>query len=258
MMQIPVISDNVLTNLENNLEHEFSAETEKNAEDCAKKGIFEMEVLLGLDGEGSYRRNITEHWRKYKYLDDHMTKREKIILWSGFVFGFALIPLFVIFLVSMSKRQPSEFPLPLYMFLFVALFSMLTIMPMKIIQKKQKSGAEEAIAKMDPHEMFDYSSSRSMCHFYPNPALMGICEALDIDPEEVKPDFGKVSGGGSTYVGWGSGAVVGTAIGLSALSGMRARSKNSSINYRIEKLENYQFYNNVAAHFNSAAASTLL
>ena len=250
-MQIPVISDNVLTNLENNLEHEFSSATESNAEECAKKGIFEMEVLLGIDGEGSYRREVTKRWQESKYFSDHMTRGEAIVIWILSLLMFAAIPLSVIFIITNKSSL-----MPVMFLVFVTLFIML-LLTKKIIIKRQKSGAEEAIAKMEPHELFDFSSGSSRCHFYPNPALMGICKELSIDPEDVKPDLGKVSGGGSTYVGWGSGTAVGTGVTLTTISSMRAASKNSSINYRIEKLENYLFYNNIAQYFNSKVAPRL-
>ena len=67
-----------------------------------------------------------------------------------------------------------------------------------------------------------------------------------------KADLGKASGGGSKYYGWGSVGMVGMGIGLSAISSMRAASKNSEINKRIKDLEIYFFYNNVASFLNKS------
>jgi len=93
---------------------------------------------------------------------------------------------------------------------------------------------------------------------YDSPDLEKICEKLGVNPTEAKVGFGKVKGGGSTWIGSGSWGMVGAGIGLSVLSGIGAAAKNSAINGRIKELENYVFYNNIADYFNSEIMPKLL
>jgi hypothetical protein len=108
----------------------------------------------------------------------------------------------------------------------------------KITPKKYPT--EKEMQKYKEHE-FTYISSSF---------LEKICHGLELDPDDYKVDLRRAKGGGSTYVGLGSGGMIAAGITLSAISGFATWTKNGFINQRIEEVENLLFFNNVADYFN--------
>ena len=80
--------------------------------------------------------------------------------------------------------------------------------------------------------------------------LDGICRKLTIEPRKLKVDIRKAKGGGSTFIGTGSGGMVATGVALSVISGLAAKAKNNAINACIEKIEELLYFNNIAEYFN--------
>jgi len=240
-MEIPLIPENVLTTLSNQLESDFDLNVKGNANKHAKQGIYAMELALGIDEDGSYRSEIFNWWLGNKFLVSRLSVKEKIVQWGGFIFGPLLLISIPVFGVLVHVP-----PWWLIVFLFILAF-VLILLPTNLFKKKYRSDGEKAAAQLDPWELFECSQEKATLSLDTN--LGKICEKLDINPTEAKIGLGKVKGGGSTYVGWGSGRAIGAGIGLSALSSIRAASKNSATNSRIKELENYIYYNNVARYF---------
>lgn len=271
-MEIPVISDNILLSLRNQLENGFDMNVKGNAETYAKRGIYEMECLLEIDEEGSYRKNIISLYYGDKILNKQMNPFEKTISWFFLLLGFTLVIVsFLAFawylIITLNHEDLNELPsfireLSVFIhgksFLVNALADLFLIIlgyiimtsPIKHFKKKYKNVVDEVIKKIDPWVMFEYSNKKISCMFIMDTSLAIICKKLGVDSTEAKVGLGKVKGGGSTFVGWGSSGMVGAGIGLSALSSIGAAAKNSAINDRIKELENYIFYNNVASYFN--------
>ena len=254
-MEIPLISENILDTLFNQLESGFDSDAKSYADKRAKKGMYAMELHLGIDEEGSYRSGIFNWWLGNKFLVSHLSLKEKIIQWSGTIL-FPLLPLGIIILLGTTANKIEGLGgyllLILAMLCLLALVVISTLIPTRLFIRKYKSAGKEAAAQLDPWELFECSYEKATLSL--DISLGKICSKLGVDPEEAKIGLGKATGGGSTYVGWGSGRAVGAGIGLSAISSMRARSQNSTTNSNIKELENYLYYNNVAAYFNSEIA----
>ena len=137
------------------------------------------------------------------------------------------------------------------LFIWVGIpYLILIKLPKKLLLKKYEKAISEAIANTHPYEIFDYASERKRCKLDIDKSITKICEKLGVDPEDIKVDFEKATGGGSTYIGWGSSSAVGAGCLLSLFSSAIASSKNEDINKRIRELESYYFYETVASFFN--------
>lgn len=136
-------------------------------------------------------------------------------------------------------------------FLVLYLLYQMMILPMKLRSRKYRKASFEAAEEANAWEIFEYSNNKIYCKFDLEKSLNSLCEELELDPEKLKIDLGEVSGGGSTYYGWGSGSAIGTGILLSAISHGSADAKNKQINDRLREIERYVYYNYVATIYNA-------
>ena len=137
-----------------------------------------------------------------------------------------------------------------FIFILIILYQMM-VLPMKLRARKYRKASFEAAEEMNAWELFEYSNNKTYCKFDLTKSLTSLCDELDIDPEQFKIDLGEVSGGGSTYYGWGSGSAIGAGILLSAMSQGSAAAKNKEINDRLREIESYVFYNYLATFYNT-------
>ena len=299
-MQIPVISVDTLTALGNQVESGFDNYYREKAKKATKKGIYSMEILLDINEKGSYRSEITRHWKEKTFLPSQTTWWEKALKKILFLLGimWMLVPIIpiitevlwldsiiparffwnlrvsvdsffmdIVWNINLALRQIGNLYLReitmwllwwpiLYgsrLFIWVGIPYLIFIkLPKKLLLKKYENAAIEAIAKTNPYEMFDSASERKRCKLDINKSITKICEKLGADPESIKVDFEKATGGGTTYYGWGSSSAVGAGCLLSMFSHGAASAKNNEINKRIEELESYYFYETVASFFNES------
>jgi hypothetical protein len=235
--------------LQNQLESGFDLDTEKNAEERYKKGIFAMELLLGIgedkEDKDCFRNKVKNIWRE-KALIKYSNVGEKIIFYCiEAIIIFVLMVLPIIVMVNNGGDEPTGAMIVTWLILLAAAF-ILFFANRSHLQRKYKDKTESDLNEWDLYEDKAFKNTSCLGSW----DLESICRKLGINPTEAKVGFGRVKGGGSTWIGTGSGGMVGLGIGLSVLSSIGAASKNSSTNFRAEILENFVFYNNVAAYFN--------
>jgi len=252
-MGVPLIPENILETLANQLESGFDPETKVFADKRAKQGTYAMELALEIDEEGSFRSDVHQRWLENEYLVTQRTLKEKILQYCAIILlGPALIIGIPLLLYGILRESSWWWLLLILTPISWVLSFKLMMLPTKRLVEKYRSSGEEAAAILGPWKLFEDSNEKTELNA--DISLGMICEKLGVDPAEAKIGMGKVKGGGSTYVGWGSGRAVGAGIALSTISSMRARSQNSATNGRIKELENYLYYNNVAAYYSSENA----
>lgn len=120
----------------------------------------------------------------------------------------------------------------------------------KKYNKRSDTELEPILEALTFKEIYEYAGQQTMLADTIKAFCKDICKECNVDSDEFDLDFGKATGGGSTYVGWGSSRAVGIGLGLSAISAMKASSKRDAINRRIKYIEAYAMYNGVAQYFN--------
>jgi len=264
-MQIPTISENSIHTLLNQLEHGFDYSVTKSVEKIINRGLYSMELLLGMgedeeDYEMSFRREVKDDWihkTKNKSLSTQMTIKEKIILYLIYALtALTIIATIALFWFGAIERFnvyiDSFFVSAINVVVFV--FCPVPVLIYKSIKSKKynasiSSDLEHAQANLRESDLIEFAETVYCDSITKH--VKNICKQAGIDPNDAKVDLGKASGGGSRFYGMGSGAMVATGIGLTIISTLKASSKNSEINKRVKEIEEYLFYNNVASIFNS-------
>jgi hypothetical protein len=226
---------------------------EKKAKSAIATGVFEMETLLriGENGGKLFREDIIKSFEivsSARALKELKTGRDKAIT-------FGKTALFFVFLVIFGVFYKMDLPTPALVALGVA--AVLTISlgrENKVWKKKHKSEIDRAalaekqkLTEEDVRTLVSGTSFLDVKEVY----LEQICHAMRVDALDFKADFGRARGGGSTWVGWGSGGAIAGGLALSAVSKMKAGAKNVVINQHIRFVELCAFYNNVAVYFNN-------
>jgi len=256
---------------ENQLEYGFDEEMGKKATEANTKGLFAMELLLGIgddNAEPCFRHKVRDRWFdeiKENAFNTQLTKGEKAI--KSIFKWFSILP--VVWIVGGMLMGGFFLRIEQYwqtLVLLPAIISACSLIVFLIFNSSLKRKYRREVSS-NLHRAEEGFHEWDLLEYAPNAAgnmedaysfLAKICETIGVDPDEAKIDLGKVKGGGSTWVGWGSSTAVGAGIGLSAISKMKASADNAKINNRIKILEYFVFYNNVAMHFNSEVLPSLL
>lgn len=268
MKKPPVIPENVFLTLQNLVgalpaSRFFDSDAHKLADKYTRQGIFAMELLLEIDGKESFRHIVKKNWaneRKDEAVLKSLSFAEKIIF-RLITFG---IP-FVVFLIPTILYvfiNPDNSPLVqnIITAVFFSFLSGLIAFGVNLFLKKIFRNIynhrisdlyKNEESQLNEWDLFD--SAGDCVNNSSESYLNAICKKIGVDPSEVKLGLGTVRGGGSTFIGWGSGAVVGAAIGLSIGSAAWNGLKNIGKNEELRDLENYIYYNNLAVFFNNEA-----
>ena len=291
-MQIPLIPEYILKILALEFKSGFDRKYVKDIDKITKKGVYAMELLLGMGGEDSYLTEVNRHWRVNTFTSKQANWLETILVWLFYISGFVLaigpvfvaiiaMPLIAVFqpvsivrsewyrtLGSLIDRglgflEDLYFSLQLpewtvilaLIFAFVvwlALSYILMTLPIKLLLKKYEAAGIAAAATTDPWEMFEASYKKSTCKFDLEKSMTAICERLGVDPNDFKIELGEATDGGPKFIGFSPRAAT-MAIGLNILF-----SENvTKINKNIREFERYVFYNNLAGFFNDEVLELL-
>jgi len=248
---IPLIAENILESLSNQLEAGFDSELKDKAEQRVKQGLYAMETLLGLSG---FRASVKEDWTKKTKTDAYTfnrTGKEKTI---QYILRGLFVCALLLILFSPLMHIPQYIPIIVAVALLVA-ERIYTISCKKKYQLQIDDWLHVEESKLTERDLYDFSKE-AVC-VSTDEYLRKICEVLSIDPDEAKVSLGRVKGGGSSYVGWGTAGAVGAGLALSAISKLRSADKNAKINARVREFETLIFYNNLAAYFVSEILPTI-
>lgn len=271
LFEIPVIPSNILHSFQNQLEVGFDEDMGKKATEANTKGLFAMELLLGIGddkAEPCFRHRVRDRWFdeiKENAFTTQLTKGEKAL--KSLFKWLSILPFVWIvggmvaggFFGKIEQYWQSLVLLPA----IIATCSLIVFLIFKSSLKRKyklevSSDLQQAEENFNEWDLLEYAPKCAGNIDDAYSFLGKVCEKLGVDPIDAKVGLGKVKGGGSTWVGWGSGTAVGAAIGLSAISKMKASTDNAKTNSRIKVLEYFIFYNNVAVYFNSEILPSLL
>jgi len=265
-MQIPIISDYDIRTLINQVDEGFGYSIVVDIEKTIKRGLYSMELMLGMgedeEADGiSFRRDVKNSWvhkMENKYLGSQMSIPEKIILYLLYLFS-ALMVASAIYLFWFNGI--ARFNIELHWIELIVVHVLLFVLcpaPVWIYKsiKRKKYIAEisnnlkKAQANLNEDDLIKFAET-VYCEIVKH--VKNICINAGIDPELAKTNLGKAVGKGSRFYGMGSVGMIGLGLGLSAISSMKASSKNKEVNERIVQIEGYIFYNNVASIFNASS-----
>jgi hypothetical protein len=264
-MEIPVIPDNVYESLVNNVENGFPWGLESKANEAVKKGIMTMELVLDIEDGNNFRGRVMKD-RKAQLLKDSLKDNDpefhkKVMRFRNLAVAFFVIAVVCIMFASITPSFINNIPQTVLMIIYVFGLIILPIaaLVMYIIHrillgKAKKTGDikldyENRVANYNTWTLLDDCTEYGYFDFESD--LEQICDKLGIHPDEMKMNFGKVKGGGSTWMGWGGIGAVGLGLGLTAMSKLKAAHDNKKVNERIRQIENWYYFNNVAYYVNN-------
>jgi hypothetical protein len=263
-MEAPIISEHILNDLSNKVESTFGfGLADVDIWNKIKLGVTTMELALGIDDHDTIRARIMRD-RQKKLMDTAIKNNQaivhkRVIALRFFAITFAVLTVadlfFSIEYASNSKANVQILNIMLgAIFVFFAVTIILLIVTAivrKVASKDKRTKAEYEAMLADYDQWSVLSDCTQYNYFIFDTDYEYICEKLGVDPEDLKVDFEKMKGGGSTWIGWGGIGAIGVGIGLSAVSKLHAARKNAKANDRLKELEDFCYYNNVAACFNS-------
>jgi len=279
---LPVVDADILQGMARDIKSEYYPSQVDYGE--INRGLFVMDSLANrnadTNGDG-FRRSVLERWAKYQYR--YFTKRNIAyriltpLLWiiSLALILFSLVPMIgivfpevITFEAMLLERVSPEIlrlleNIEMYVAVhIIALIIGLLLFPpvsmgiLKNFIKRPGNKVEIACLNTPESVLCQFVGHRKTCNRLPHNRLLEIssyldkiCVALGEEPERFKENFGKQTGGGSHYHGWGSGSAIGAGLLFTAISQANASSKNNAINVRIKALKTFAYYNNVVSYF---------
>jgi hypothetical protein len=259
-MTAPIISENVLVKISNDVHKRFQGESYTKAWRTLGAGMITMQTALGINDTASFYSKVKKKW--IKYTADNVIKENFKIKYYGvkllevlriialIVFAFFLLS-FIMY-VSSGKSDPLAIPLTGGAFAVTLLLFISSIIIRTNMKKTVLSAIDEKLNSLTDSALIEFIPKCRMTYNYlmVNADLKRVCEKIGIDPLDYKVDLEKQSGGGNTYVGWGSLGAIGVGAGLSAISAAHAANENVKANVNLINLECLCYYNNVAFYFN--------
>jgi hypothetical protein len=251
--EVPVMSDNLFNALITQAQsaHAFAGDIEKKAKSAIASGVFEMEALLriGENGGKLFREDIIKSFESVssdRALKEQKTGRDKTIYRGKIALAIVIFAIFGVF-YRMNLPMPALVAFCVFTVLIISIHR-----EDKVWKKKHKSEIDRAtLVKKQKLTEEETRALVSGTAYVNEVYLEQICHAMKVDALDFKADFGRARGGGSTWVGWGSGGAIAGGFALSAVSKMKAGAKNAAMNNRIRFVERCAFYNNVAVYFNN-------
>jgi len=280
---LPIIDYDVLQKMSEDIKSDYRA-SDINYYDI-RRGLYVMDSLANKGNEvtnDGYRHNVIERWMNNQYQSfaksSNVYKVLNPVLWvvSVVLLLLALTPRIMImsplfpqalaFLNVDALGDMREIIFILGVMLFppvsMGIYYNFLKKPGNPVELECLTTSENVLAKFASIGTYHSTLALEEIKTF-NTYLDKICTTLGVEAASFKEEFGKQSGGGSIYHGWGSGSAFGTGLLLSAISQSNAASKNKQVNDRIEAFETLFYYNNLCAHFykhvlNNCDASTLL
>ncbi|MDR1003371.1 MAG: hypothetical protein LBL82_08940 [Oscillospiraceae bacterium] len=253
MKQIPELSEHILNSFVNQLESGFDWEIEESVENKIKCGVLLMESALGIGGDNSYHNDIIDDYAEaewQEYGKKHFWYRDNVKEIIKSVGAIVILQTSTFFIASLFGAFDGLFDLAPYISFILPIIPITSLImyTSRIKNRKQVivADAKNAAKRFNDDELIKHCPSFLCYSFRFLPYLTNIALKMGVDPIEAKIGLGRVSGGGSTFIGSG----VGPDIVFTGISKIRAASENAKINDRIEDLEFYSFYNNIANYFN--------
>ncbi|MDR0974153.1 MAG: hypothetical protein LBL80_00450 [Ruminococcus sp.] len=258
-----IIPDNELYHMANNLESSYGWGLSNETVAKIHQGILYMQIVLGLHNSSLYRKAMAIKEKEFMdeainvNQEDRHKRIRKVNFWFTLLWITAIVSLF--FGVILSLYKPAQFlgGIILLLCLLCILGAIVTAIIKLILKGRAKKDEKtisyynRKISEFNPMDLMNLCSRIIYLNMQYDFDLSVICDKLGVSTSAMRTNFNKASGGGSTWIGGGSLGLVGLGLGLTAISKLNAAEKNSQFNSRMQVLQSYLFYNNVAEYFNN-------